>query len=613
MGQLKKQNRRRWRRNALSVALASTGAIAGSAAAFEIDTGNQDIELRWDNTFRYNAGLRTQSQSQAILANPNADDGDRNFDKGRMVTDRIDVLSELDAVWKKSYGVRFSNASWWDAAYNSLDDRNNATANTLVNGLPAAGSLSSYTKRYARGVSDEWLDAFAFANFEVAGLPIKIKAGQHTVYWGESLLLSGVVHGIAYSQNPIDIWKGLATPGAEAKELFRPRGGLTVQTQPSESLSLAGQWFYNWQATRLPESGTYLGGFDIVNFGADSLVVGPNQRLWNANAVEPSRYGPSMADFGLAARWSPQLLDGTLGLYYRNTTDTLPQVMVTPGAQVLPTPVCLAIGGTPLAPTSPGPCLINNKATSIPDLVNYGKVGTYQGAYGRNIHIYGTSLAKQIAGISVGAEVSYRRNMPLVSDPIPVLPAPLAAAVPGAISTTQVPGKGDAPGARGNTWHGILNAVAIVPKTPLWDTGNLIAEFTSMHLANVTQNEAVYKGRSDYVGIDKATKWFTGLAINFTPTWFQALPSVDVTLPLNWSQGLTGNAATLFGGNKNAGTWSAGVGATIQQKYLINLNYIGYYGGHDTDPTTGAATNFAGPLANIADRGWVSLTLKTTF
>jgi len=55
--------------------------------------------------------------------------------------------------------------------------------------------------------------------FDVGNAPLNIKVGQTTVYWGESLLLGGVIHGVSYSQNPIEIWKGLATPGAEAKEL----------------------------------------------------------------------------------------------------------------------------------------------------------------------------------------------------------------------------------------------------------------------------------------------------------------------------------------------------------------------------------------------------------
>ena len=72
-------------------------------------------------------------------------------------------------------------------------------------------------------------------------------------------------------------------------------------------------------------------------------------------------------------------------------------------------------------------------------------------------------------------------------------------------------------------------------------------------------------------------------------------------------------AATLFGGNKGAGNWSAGLGATVFQAYLVNLSYIGYFGDYAVNPANGAATVFNGSSASISDRGWVSLTFKTTF
>jgi hypothetical protein len=135
----------------LTTALASIGAIAGSAAAFEIDTGNPDIELRWDNTLRYSLGMRAHKQDEAILANPNSDDGGRNFKNHSVVTNCFDLLSELDLVWQKDYGARVSAAAWWDPAYNSLDNTSVATANTLSDGVPVAGQLSPFTKRYAKG------------------------------------------------------------------------------------------------------------------------------------------------------------------------------------------------------------------------------------------------------------------------------------------------------------------------------------------------------------------------------------------------------------------------------------------------------------------------------
>ena len=616
-------------RTVLSVAVAAVCAMPLVAKAFEIETGNENLVMRWDNTFRYNLGMRAQGQKQAILNNPNLDDGDRNFSNGSIVTNRLDVLSEMDMVWQRKYGVRFSYAGWYDAAYANLDNTNTATANTLVNGLPVAGALSAFTNRYAKGVSGEWLDAFAFGNFDVAGVPVNIKAGQHTVYWGDSLLLGGAIHGVSYSQNSLDVWKGFSTPGTEAKELFRPRGGITIQAQPLKDLSVAGQWFYNWQAVRLMESGSYLTYNDAALIGGDSSIVGPNPfaasvpgapanlRVWNDYAVRSSRNSGSLGDWGLSARWSPDWLDGTLGFYGRTATDILPQQYAIPGvATGLPSATCTAVGGIVVAP---GVCIINRNVTSVADLTQRGKFGTYGFAYGNNIHIYGMSLSKNIAGVSVGAELSYRQNMPLVSEAVTVLPAPLVNPVKGQISTTALPANGDTPGARGTTMHGLVNGIVTLPATSLFDTATLAGELTWMRWLSVTQNEAVFKGRSSYLNsdgsppIDKVGKNYAGLGINFTPTWFQVFPGVDLMAPLTWSQGLYGNAAIALGGNKGAGNYSLGLAADVYLKYRATLAYTGYYGNYSTNPATGALLVPNGTTASLSDRGWVSLTLKATF
>ncbi|HET9045477.1 MAG TPA: DUF1302 family protein, partial [Casimicrobiaceae bacterium] len=91
------------RRHAVAFAIAALFA-GGAAQAFDIDTGNPDIQMRWDNTVRYNLGMRAQSQDAKILGNPNYDDGDRNFSNGSLVTNRFDVLSEFDFVYQKKYG-----------------------------------------------------------------------------------------------------------------------------------------------------------------------------------------------------------------------------------------------------------------------------------------------------------------------------------------------------------------------------------------------------------------------------------------------------------------------------------------------------------------------------
>ncbi len=613
--------RARHRIAALAAAALAALASAPLAQAMELATGNEDLRVNWDNTVRYNLGQRVQKADAAILANANADDGSRNFDKGSVVTNRLDLLSEFDLVWQRKLGLRVSAAAWVDGAYSRLDHASTATANTLVDGRPAAGQLSRYTRRYARGASGEFLDAFVFANLDAGGMPVNVKLGRHTAYWGESLLLGGLIHGIAYAQNSVDAWKLQATPGAEAKEFIRPRGGLTLQVQPTQELSLSAQWFYEWQAVRSPESGSYLSGTDMLAFGGDSLISGPNPfaalvpgapallRLWNAQAIQPKRSSGSRGDWGLAARWSPAWLDGTLGAYARNATDVLPQLFVIPGVATVPAATCTALGATVLAPTT---CLVNTNATTLSDLRTLGKAGQYQTAYGNDIRMLGLSLAKNLAGVSLGAELSYRQNMPLVSDAVTVLPAPLAGAVPGAIATTAIPANGDVAGARGNTWHALINGTFVIPSTPLFDTASIAAELTWMQLDKVTQGALLYKGRDAYTAIDKPTKSYWGIGVNFTPTWYQALPGVDLSLPLSYSRGLRGNAATTFGGNKGTGTWSAGLAATAFQAYTVNLSYIAYFGKYDS-AANGAATVFNGSSASVSDRGWVSLTLKTTF
>ena len=71
-----------------------------AAQAFEVDTGNEDWAVRFDNTVKYNYGVRTESADKRLLGTPNSNDGDYNFRKaGTNVTNRVDLLTELDVVY----------------------------------------------------------------------------------------------------------------------------------------------------------------------------------------------------------------------------------------------------------------------------------------------------------------------------------------------------------------------------------------------------------------------------------------------------------------------------------------------------------------------------------
>ncbi|WP_449433474.1 DUF1302 domain-containing protein [Pseudomonas putida] len=546
--------------HALRATVVAMCAIASaSAGAFEIDTGNSDLQLRWDNTLRYNLGMRTEGQDSAILKNPNNDDGDRNFDKHSIVNNRLDVLSESDLVYKGKYGARVSAALWYDTAYSgNLDNDSVATSNHLgSDGRPALG-LSRYAKRYYEGPSGEWMDAFVFGEYDIGDMLLRGRLGRHTVNWGESLLGAGAVHGISYGQAPLDQGKALALPGVEAKELYLPRTQLSTQLQVTPELSLGAQYFMEWRPSRLPESGTYLGPADLTQQGGESMIVGAN-RLLHGDDITPRDSG----DWGVMARWSPEWLQGTLGFYVRNFSDTLPQTILVGGSR------------------------------------------QYFFNYADDIDMYGISLSKQIGGVSVGADLNYRRNMPLVSSP-----AQLA-------STAKLPNDGDILGARGDTLHGVLNAIGTVSPTALFDGASWSTELTWSRWVSVNSDPLnLFKGSSAYkanpANIDDVTRDAYGLAVNFTPVWYQVFPGGDLSMPLSYSQGISGNSAVASGGNKDAGSYAVGLALDLYSRYRFDLKYVDYFGDYSTNPVTGAVQTASGSQALLEDRGAVYFTFKTT-
>lgn len=543
-----------------------TAALAilasGNALAFEIDTGNPDVSIRWDNTVRYNLGLRVEERDSKIGNSAVSDEGTYSFDKGDVTSNRIDLLSELDVVYKRQMGFRVSAAGWYDAAYGA-DSQSNPNP-PLVN-IPSYENrkYSPYTKRFYHGPSGELLDTFVFGKFDLGTVPTAVKAGRHSLYWGESVFLGGNLHGIAYSQNPLDLQKGFATPGTEAKELFRPLNQVSGQAQVTDTVSVAGQYFFEWQESRFPEGGTYLGPVDFTFNGPDrQFLSAPLGFALRGNAFEPQQRG----EWGVSGRWSPAWLDGTVGLYYRNFADKLPQTLLT---QVGP-----------------------NRSV-------------YNMIYKDNIDLWGISLAKNVAGISVGAELSYRHN------------TPLSAQVLGNAAAAGTPAPGTTPGPVGDTYHGLVNFIGIVPKTPVFDTATWGAELTWSQWAKVTSGQNLFNavGFAPCNGRDKwdgcTTKDFFGLALAFTPVWYQVFPGVDLSAPVTFATGLSGNAATVFGGNEDNGNYTIGVGADIYQKYRVDLKYIDWFGRYRDNGT--AVTTQNGFTTLLSDRGFVSLTLKTTF
>jgi hypothetical protein len=537
------------------------------AGAFNIDTGNPDLKMRWDNQFRYNYGVRVHSQDQALLKNPNLDDGDRNFSKGT-VTNRLDILSDFDLQYKRNYGFRVSIAGWYDQRYNDPMDNNSiGTSNNYKGGSQYLG-LSDRTKKYHMGPEAELMDAFVFGKVKLGEVPVNIKVGRHALYWGESIFLSGHMNGISYSQMPLDLAKYYSTPGTEYKEFMRPLNQVSAQAQLTDTLSLSGQYFLQWEPSRYPEAGSYY-GYDYLMRGGESYIypgIGP---ISHGNDIEPD----GTKDWGVALHWSPTALQGKVGLYYRNFSDKYPQLHF--------------------------------------DWDN----SNYFASYAQKIELYGVSFTRQILGVSVGMEYSYRRNMPLVnwgSNIYSGNPADLSLAY----ADKGLPGKGEVFTPRGNTHHAVLNIMTTANKTMLFDYADIMAEFTYARLDSVrsgatwfTDEEHNYTGNT----IDHATRDAGGLQLYFQPKWYDVFgfPGMELSMPLTYYRGLFGNSVIQNGDAEGSGSWTAGLALDMFQRYNLTLNFIRSFGKYDVDQN-GAASLFKGGGGAYEDRDWISLTFKFT-
>lgn len=547
------------KRSTLAIALTSSLGFCAGTQAITIDTGNPDIDLRLDNTVRYNLGWRVEGQDKSIYRNASYDESDLKFDRGDLVQNRIDVLTEMDMTYKGRMGFRVSAATWYDNAYKDDDVKTNGTPSSYDN-----DNYSRTTERYYRGLSGELLDAFVFSRFDLGDVPLNVRAGRHTVFWGEGLLFSG--HGVSYSQAPLDGRKGAANPGSETKEIFLPVGQVSAQAQVTDKLSLAAQYFYEWDSTRAPEGGTYFGSSDPGVAGPDRLYLADlsafglgQQFARHIDSKQPKQNG----NWGVAARYSLDALDATLGLYYRVFDDYNPG-----GLQLLDYRSFL--GGAVTLPQS------------------------YRFVHVENTKLYGASLSKQVGSASVGVDLSYRKGTGLNTRSVGV----------------------DGKPAIGNTWHLLTNAVWILKETPLYDTGSLIGEIAYSHLDKVTHNEELFAGEG-YDTCKGQNKWdgcstrdFVGVAVNFSPQWLQVYPNVDLELPMTLNHGLYGNAAS-GGGNQGATSYSIGVKATYDRIHEVTLRYADQYA-HTHYDANNVVSGGNGSVG-LTDRGWVSLTFKTGF
>jgi hypothetical protein len=614
------------------------------AHAFKFKTDNPDLSVRWDNTLKYNLTMRAQDVDKEIVGERGAlavlgDDADLGWKQGDIVSNRVDVLSEMDFIWK-NIGFRASGAAWYDHGYSGgtghpgfnkyLEQTSPNYADTWGSTAVRPGKLTDDAKEVSyRNI--ELLDAFIFGNFDFGeSMGASVRAGRHTIYWGNSLLLAGAVHGIAGSMTTIDAAKGLSIPGTEAKELFRPTNKISGTFQINPNLSLVGYYSLQFEEYLLPPTGTYFSTAEGLTSDNDQFItlipgqIDPQTRDLlspRSGFSKTSNKTPGAGEWGAGLKYYFEESGWDLGVYFLNYYDKVPQGLN--GALDLGQfASAQAAGGDALFQqlVDAWPLFNNGVAANSPEVFTGGGypaigVGNYNWVYKEDNQLFGLSLANEVWGISWGSDFVYRKDAPINTSlnaqllHVSNIPADFPSEINGLLDAALTAqgftydnwdytgqNSSNYPGATGDTWHVVINGVGFLPPTSFWDGGSYAVETTFSSLISVSDNEELLAPNVNEGDVTST------IAVNISPTWYQVLPATDLRVPISLSYTISGDAPPIaFGGTKEYGNASIALRFDYDQAWQADLRYAFNFGPVD------------GLSGNTTDRGNLSFTVKRTF
>ncbi|MBS0347040.1 MAG: DUF1302 domain-containing protein [Proteobacteria bacterium] len=540
----------------LATVLAVTLLGSGAAGAVAIDTGNPDVALSWDNTVKYSAAFRVRNANPSVADNSlgpqaNTNDGDLNFGKG-LISNRLDLLSELELRYKKDFGFRLSGAAWYDDVYNRGNDNPGALGGALVNSRSVRYDEFTRGTEQLHGRKAELMDAFGYINFAPGDMNVNVKGGRFTQLYGESLFFGN--NGIAGAQTPLDLIKALSVPNSQFKEIARPVGQLSTQVQLSPTVSIGAYYQLEWRKTRLPAAGSYFSFADFVDVGGESLILGPGAVLYRSQDIEPRNSGQG----GFQVKFKSG--DAEYGFYAAQFHDKLPQFYARPGVNV-----------------------------------RAGSIGDYVMVFGENIRTVGASVSTLVGETNVAAELSFRDNMPLVASGNAV------------ITSADSNGKSRAAYPVGKTMHLNMSAISVFGASALWEGASFIGELAYNRRLSISDNA----GQLDPL----ATKDASALQFIFQPEYFQVVPGVDLQVPIGMSYGISGRSSVngaLFP-SEHGGNVSIGVKADYQKTWQGSLNYTHYIGSAGSVVRYGTAVPELSYQNFHGDRDFVSLSIQRSF
>ncbi|MGM0450046.1 MAG: DUF1302 domain-containing protein [Pseudomonadota bacterium] len=583
------QKWQQWARVPLAAAIAAGFAVPASAFNFNVG----DVEGAFDTDLTAAVGWRTESRDQDLIGQGNLpgvaagsnqgastinyDDGNQNFDSGETYSEVVRGYSEL-YLSRNVYGDYLDRVSgvvagryWYDFRTKDDDFRRDGLETISEDGKDGASG-------------GEILDAYVSTDWYFGDIPATVRYGNQTFNWGESTFIQGGIN----STSPIDVG-AIRSPGAEVRDALRPVEALYASAGITEQVSVQAYMQFDWSPTEIDDCGTY---FSSNDFTADGC--GPVYALGEVNEAtardlnavigrEGDRRPDGEDQFGVALKWySPELGNTDFGLYHVRYHSRLPYV-----------------SGRVSGPDNPLP--------------------NYYIDYPEDIKLYGISMNTNIpGGWSLGAEYSFRENMPLQWNAFELITggtqAPYSKLLQKRTESPDVE-VSDLAGDRvdGYDRHKVSQAQATFIKffDRVFGASRLsfVGEVGMTYVHDLPPKSEARYGRSGIWGIGAfdddgfgtscedeninpsnctndgfVTDFSWGYRMAATLTYNNAFMGATLKPSLSWSHDVNGYAPAP-GGAFNEGNKAVGVGVTAEYRssYEAGIEYTNYFGGDYND------------------------------
>lgn len=378
--------------------IASAIAAAFSNGAYALDFEFADgWKGNWSSSLSLGTSWRASSQDSALYGQGNGavrgrtngsgnntiDEGNLNYDKGDRFSTQLKLITEVE-LKKDTMGAFLRGKAWYDYTLKDEDARLGHQNNGYRSDRPLSDDgferLNKFSGTYL-------LDAYVYDTFTVADNPLQLRVGNQVVNWGESLFIQGV-----NQINPIDI-PSFRKPGVQVKEVFLPVPIVLANQALGNFGNL--EVFYQWKWRNSPVEA---GCGNYWEVAGSSIGLSPNSCHNMVSLAGSTAFGFNNGAYVTTLDGNKPRDSGQYGVAFRTYADAIDSE--------------IGVYAMKIHSRTPVVSLQFGDYTGVGSGIGFAAKWEYP----EDIKIYGLSVATNLGGLSVGAELSHSKDVPVQID-----------------------------------------------------------------------------------------------------------------------------------------------------------------------------------------------------